>query len=151
MTAASAQNSAAKQRTNTALGPGGKALWSAITRQHKDLDAAQKVQLLEACRAKDRLDKLDAVLSGDAQTWLSLDLPRGTPAWEEGDDTITVEVSVDQALSAASTQANLLKQLLAAIRLPDAETGKKPQRRGARGAQAPTVPGGSSRDRLRAV
>jgi hypothetical protein len=39
--------------------------------------------------------------------------------------------------------ANLLKQLLAALRLPDSKTGKKPQQRSARGAYAPKKPGGN--------
>ena len=56
-------------------------------------------------------------------------------------------------LKDANTTANLLKQLIAALRLPDEVTGKKPQHRGPRGAHAPKVPGGkvSSLDRARAA
>lgn len=124
------------------LGAGGAELWDAITADH-DLDATQKVQLLEACRAKDRLDKLDRVLSGDVDTWATL---------VHGLRTEDYELKIDAALSQANATANLMKQLLAALRLPDPQTGKRPQFRGARGAQAPTVPGGkvSSLDRARA-
>jgi hypothetical protein len=105
------------------LGVGGRQLWEAITAAH-ELDDAQKVQLLEACRAKDRLDRLDTVLS--------------------------VEIDTD-LLRQANVTANLLKQLLAALRLPDPQSGRRPQYRGSR-LQQPTVPGGrvSSIDRARA-
>ena len=120
---------------------GGRALWEAVTEAH-ELDAAQLAQLTEACRAKDRLDKLDALLRGDVATWAEVYV-----------DTTGVPVSlrIDTALQRANDTANLLKQLLAALRLPDA-AGKRPQYRGPRGAQAPTVPGGkvSSIDRARA-
>jgi hypothetical protein len=104
---------------------GGLALWAAITEAH-DLDATQLVQLTEACRAKDRVDILDSML-------------------REGMDS--------SVLKDANATANLLKQLLAALRLPDPQTGKKPQYRGPRGAVAPQVPGGkvSSLDRARAA
>lgn len=122
------------------LAAGGRALWDDVTEAHPTLDATQLVQLLEACRAKDRLDKLDAVLRGDGPTWIELaEDVRGN-----------VEVVVDKALAQANTTANMLKQLLAAMRLPDAVTGKKPQVRSARGAYKPRATG-SAKDRLRAV
>lgn len=107
------------------LRSGGRYLWIAITDDH-DLDASQFVQLEEACRAKDRCDLLDAALA------------------ENMDSAV---------LKDANATANLLKQLLAALRLPDPQSGKKPQYRGARGAQKPTVVGGkvSSLDRARAA
>lgn len=112
---------------------GGSALWSAITEAHDDLDAPQLVQLEEACRIKDRCDALDRavrVLEVDGAT----------------KDYIT-------AVAAANASANQMKQLIAALRLPDALTGKKPQYRGPRGAVAPQQPGGkvSSLDRARAA
>lgn len=129
------------ERAPAGLSAGGRALWRDITGDH-ELDAAQKVQLTEACRAKDRLDRLDAVLSGDADTWMTI----------VGDDIEGFELKITGALTQANATANLLKQLLAAPRLPDEATGKKPQYRGPRGAQKPTVPGGvSSLDRARAA
>jgi ABC-type Na+ efflux pump permease subunit len=109
------------------LGPGGRSLWDAIAEEH-ELNAGQKVQLLEACRAKDRLDRLDTVLRGDADTWMKLTHRLQTEDYE---------LKIDAALSQANTTANLLKQLLVALRLPDSATGKQPQRRGARGAYKP--------------
>ena len=111
------------------LRAGGRALWVGIAGSF-DLMTEQLVQLEEACRAKDRLDKLDALLSGDVDTWAYIDT-EGVPS-----------LRIDAALAQANTTANLMKQLLAALRLPD-EEGRRPQFRGARGAQAPSVPGGA--------
>lgn len=106
------------------LGPGGRRLWASIVKDY-DLDAVQLVQLEEACRAKDRCDRLTELLN------------------EEHDEKLQ---------ASANATANLMKQLLAALRLPDPQTGKKPQYRGPRGAQKPSTPGGkvSSLDRARA-
>lgn len=131
-------------RTPAGLATGGRNLWKSITDGH-DLDAVQQVTLLEACRSKDRLDKLDEVLRGDVDVWARL-----------VDNPVTegFELKIDAALSQANSTANLLKQLLAALRLPD-EAGKKPQQRGgARGAYAATAKTGgkvSSLDRARAA
>lgn len=115
--------------TPMTLGSGGAALWLAITEDH-DLDAAQLVQLEEACRIKDRCDALDLAVrtlqnEGDLKDYMS-------------------------AVDKANASANQMKQLIAALRLPD-EHGKRPQYRGPRGAQAPTVAGGrvSSMERAR--
>lgn len=91
------------------LGAGGKRLWQSITDDH-ELDAAQMAQLEEACREKDRCDALARMIDAedDSKVWLTL-------------------------VAKANETANQMKQLLAALRLPDAN-GKKPQRRGARGA-----------------
>lgn len=118
----------------TGLGAGGRALWRSVLDEH-ELDGRQVVQLTEACRMKDRLDKLDGILRGEVSTWTEVVTDSdGTP----------VSLRVDGALTKANDTANAMKQLLAALRLPDAETGKRPQRRGPRGAQAPTVPTGSA-------
>lgn len=116
------------------LGPGGQELWESVADDY-ELDPVQKVQLLEACRAKDRLDKLDALLRGDVDSWVRLTHRLQTDDYE---------LKIDAALTQANATANLMKQLLAALRLPDPKTGKRPQYRGARGAQAPSVPGGKA-------
>jgi len=134
----------ATSRTPAGLSAGGRSLWKSVTDAH-DLDAVQEVTLLEACRSKDRLDKLDEVLRGDEETWMRL---------IKDDRTEYHELKIDSALASANTTANLLKQLLAALRLPD-EAGKKPQQRGgARGAYAATPKDAgkvSSLDRARAA
>lgn len=127
------------------LAVGGRKLWSAICADHEDLDATQLVQLEEACRAKDRLDELDSIIHGKGV----LDLMRFRlhESWgEDGDRTVLVEVKFDNVITTANATANLMKQLLAALRLPDAVTGKKPQYRGPRGAQKPSIPGGAAED-----
>ena len=126
-------------RAPSGLGSGGRSLWSEITEAH-DLDAAQQVQLVEACRAKDRLDKLDELLRGEVETWARLTHNLRTEDYE---------LKIDDALAKANATANLLKQLLAALRLPDEATGKRPQVRSARGAYKPRA--GSAKDRLKAV
>lgn len=124
------------------LSEGGHGLWLDITGDN-DLDAVQLVQLTEACRAKDRLDKLDGLLRGDADSWCTLRFD------DEGNGTLVINAALDKA----NTTANLMKQLLAALRLPDVASGKRPQYRGARGVQSPTIPGGkvSSLERARAA
>ena len=118
-------------RMPAGLGPGGRMLWKSIVEDH-ELDGPQIVQLTEACRMKDRCDKLDAVLRGDVCTWAEIvtDLA-GEP----------VSLRIDSALVKANETANSMKQLLAALRLPDVQ-GNRPQKRGPRGAVAPQVPGG---------
>lgn len=128
-------------KTPSGLGAGGRALWKSISGAH-DLDAAQLVQLEEACRAKDRLDRLDGILRGDESVW----------AYVATSDAGEAELKIDAALTQSNATANLMKQLLAALRLPDPATGKRPQFRGPRGAQKPSVPSGvSSLERARAA
>ena len=69
--------------------------------------APELVLLEEACRIADRLDRLDGVLSGRDFLRVGQD--------EDGDYVLRV----DSALSEARQQANVLKQLVAALRLPD--------------------------------
>lgn len=129
-------------RTPSGLGPGGRTLWRGIVAGHPELTPQQQVQLTEACRAKDRLDKLDELLRGEVDAWARIDHdPRG-------DD---YSLRIDAALDKANTTANLMKQLLAAMRLPDPVTGKVPAYNAPKGARSAQVPGGvSSLDRARA-
>lgn len=116
------------------LEAGGQALWHGIADSFV-LMPEQLVQLEEACRAKDRLDRLNLILSGEVETWARLTHRTRTDDYE---------IVIDDALAKANATANLLKQLLAALRLPD-EEGRRPQYRGARGAQAPSTPGGAQK------
>lgn len=63
------------------------------------------VLVVEAGRIVDRLDTLDAVLSGDVDTWLTLAEGR------EGE----ISVRIDSALTEARQQASVLRQLLVEI------------------------------------
>lgn len=122
------------QKAPAGLGSGGRALWKSVTESHF-LTGMQLVQLTEACRQKDRCDRLDEILRGDVDVWATV---------MHNTRTEDYELKIDAALVQANTTANSMKQLLAALRLPD-EAGKVPQRRGARGVQKPTVPGGTSK------
>jgi hypothetical protein len=128
-------------RTPTGLGRAGADLWRAIAGEH-ELDASQKVLLLEACRCKDRLDRLDEILRGDTDTWVSLA--------ETFPDSGIVEVRVTSVLSQSNATSNSMKQLLVSLRLPDAKTGKRPQERGVnRGTYAKSPAKISSLERMR--
>ncbi|MEQ7847733.1 hypothetical protein [Nocardioides kribbensis] len=128
--------------TPDSLGEGGLRFWRAITSEH-NLDPSQLLQLEEVCRAKDRLDRLDRLLSGDVDTWATVMHNARTEDYE---------LKIDDALGKANSTATVMKQMLAAMRLPDSESGKKPQARGgARGAYKPSGAKVSSLDRARAA
>jgi hypothetical protein len=118
-------------------------LWTAVSSAH-ELDVLQMVQLTEACRAKDRLDKLDELLRGDVDTWARVVHRTRTEDYE---------LRIDNAASLANSTADHMKKLLNALRLPDENTGRRPQRRGPRGVQQPSQGGArvSSLDRARAA
>ena len=123
------------------LGEGGLALWNAVSEAH-DLDAVQVVQLTEACRAKDRLDKLDELLRGDIDTWARLVHRARTSDYE---------LKFDRAAWLANSTADHMKKLLNALRLPDESTGRRPQRRGPRGVQKPSKVSSLDQARARAA
>lgn len=116
-------------RVPQGLGVKGTRLWRELHKEHT-FSPAEKVLVEEACRIADRLDRLNALLIGDEEAWAWL-----RPASPDGD---TVNLVIDDAMSEARQQANVLKQLIATLRLPD-ESGQRPQQRGgARGAYAPS-------------
>jgi len=123
-------------RKPNGLAAKGSKLWRDLTELH-DFGPAELVILEESCRIADRLDKLDAALGDELGDWL---------VFRSNDDGTEVRVVVDGVLSEARQQANILKQLIAALRLPDEASGKRPQHRGgARGAYAPTAKGSSGK------
>ncbi len=106
------------------LSEGGSRLWSALLARDETLTRTGnplREIALEACRARDRCDQLDEICRREPPT---VDNGRGRriahPAW--------VEVRQQEAT---------LRRLLAALRLPDPTTGRRPQRRGARGVYRP--------------
>lgn len=138
--------------TPDGLGTRGTRLWGQVT-EANDLDPGQQAMLEEACRSADRLDELDSIIAGKGV--LRLMRFRVGEVFERPDgDHLTVEVTFNSVLSEARQQQTVFKQLLAALRLPDQASGRKPQQRGgARGAYKPS--GGSvgkvsSLDRARA-
>ena len=136
------------------LRAGGATLWDSIAGAH-ELDAMQVVQLTEACRMKDRLDEFDEVIRGKGVLNLMRFRMEDIDAMAENPEA-TVVVKFDAVIDKANTTANTMKQLLAALRLPDAAGNRPQQRGGARGAYGAQTPGGkestkvSSLDRARA-
>src|SRR5687767_3891759 len=105
-------------RVPSGLATRGKRLWKELT-EKTSMNAAELVLLEEACRTADRLDKLDELLRLDHEQWVELRDLKGR------DD--VMEIVMNSALSEARQQANVLKQLIAALRLPDELSGAKPQ------------------------
>lgn len=97
--------------TPAGLGTRGRRLWRDVVAEGEPGPAAQ-VLLEEACRIADRLDRLDAVLSGDRDAWMRFHV---------SDDGAEVTVVVDKPLSEARQQAVALRQLVAELRQGTAE------------------------------
>ncbi len=117
--------SLSRARGPLTLGEGGSRLWEALLAQDKALTNPSnplREVALEACRTRDRFDQLDEICRREPPT---VDNGRGRriahPAW--------VEVRL---------QETTLRRLLAALRLPDPMTGRRPQRRGPRGVYRPS-------------
>lgn len=86
------------------FGPGGRAILDSMTR---DNDAAEITALIvEAARMKDRLDKLDAMLSGDVDSWARL-IPH--------DDGPVYELRISGAMTQSRQTATVFRQTLAEI------------------------------------
>lgn len=120
-------------KTPAGLGTRGRRLWAALLAQDASLDDAtnpNRETALTACRVADRLEMLE-------------ERAKATDVIYQGKyGPITHPVHIE-----ARQVAALLPRLIAALRLPDEATGKKPQRRSTRGVQKPTRV--SSLDRLR--
>ena len=106
--------------TPKGLKSGGVRLWKGVTEEHADLDSGQLALLEQACRQRDRADSLASQAAA------------GDPG--------SLRHERDSAMAMA--------RLIAAMRLPDEKTGKRPMARSLRGAHQPKT---ASRDRLKAV
>lgn len=107
------------------LHDGGQRLWQSVMDLY-DLDMHEEILLLQACRTKDLLDRLDDELA-----------ITGTLITNTKGDNVTNPAIVESRL-----QSITLTRLLASLRLPSGETEGgdlvRPQRRGAaRGAYGP--------------
>lgn len=116
----------AKPTQPKGLRAGGKALWSALA---TDGMPENLVALLtEACRARDRLDQLDRVLTGDVDVWTEILYDAlGEP----------IRLNISPVLANANQTAGVLKNLLEKIPAPAAK-------------QAPAAGGGTALDQLAA-
>ena len=119
----------------TDLGTRGRRLWDNLLAQDKTLEDEgnpMREVALTACRTADRVEHLEEL----AATTDPVVEGRGGPM-------------IHPLLAEVRQQAALLARLVAALRLPDQATGKKPQRRQVRGVQQPS--GVSSLDQARAA
>jgi hypothetical protein len=99
----------------------GKKLWRSIHQQHPGISDPEREVALEACRVADRLERLDAICRVSEPV---IETDKGG-------------LITHPAFAEARQQQNLLKQLVASLRIPEGATGKRPQTRPARGVQAP--------------
>lgn len=82
----------------------GARLWREMTAERSDLSPVERVLLEETCRTADRLDRLDAFLSGREDSWLRF--------WRNDDGT-TVKVVVDRALTEVRQQQDTFRGMVA--------------------------------------
>lgn len=119
----------------TDLGARGQRLWDSLLAQDVSLgDESNPMRevALTACRTADRVDHLE-VLACSTDPVVE---GRGGPM-------------IHPLLAEVRQQSALLARLVAALRLPDEATGKRPQKRQMRGVQQPSAV--SSLDRARAA
>ncbi|MEU6709992.1 hypothetical protein ABZ897_00820 [Nonomuraea sp. NPDC046802] len=105
------------------LGPRGERLWASLLAQDatlEDEEAPGREVALSACRTADRLETLEE-LAATAEPMIE---GRMGPV-------------ANPLLTEVRQQAALLARLVAALRLPDQATGKRPQKRQLRGVQRP--------------
>lgn len=86
---------------------GGAALWEGLAKDGP-FKPAEWVLVVEACRIVDRLDKLDALITGDAESWIDIIETRGNPE--------VAEVVINKPLAEARQQALALKQIFTELR-----------------------------------
>jgi len=98
------------------LGQSGVALWEELTNAFA-FDPQDLVMILEACRVKDRLDALNAIVRAEGVTTSS---PQG--------------VKTHPALTESRRQELVFTRLIASLRLPDPNEERAQRRGAARGA-----------------
>jgi len=101
----------------------GRRIWVALV-EVVDLEEWEKTTLLEACRTADRLDALNKAMKGKPLTVRN----------SKGDET------AHPLLVESRQQSIVYARLIAALRIPDFETGVIPQSRSSRGAYGVQVP-----------
>jgi hypothetical protein len=103
----------------------GAQLWSDL-RKRGEFGPTERVLIEEACRIVDRLEKLDRLLTGDAESWIDLISKRGDPE--------LAEVVINAPLAEARQQALALKQIFTELRqlgvLAAADPNAKPKAEG---------------------
>lgn len=95
------------------LGPRGSALYKLYSGLNP-ADIGRILLLTEACRLTDRLDRLDAILSGDVDVWARVQLPKN--------ESVLV-LRIDSAAVEARQSANSLRQIVAQLGPPPGMEG----------------------------
>lgn len=109
----------------TGLGARGARLWTSLLAQDRSLENDENPMrevALSACRTADRVDHLER-------------LAESTDPVVEGRQ----GPMIHPLLAEVRQQSALLARLVAALRLPDEATGKRPQKRQVRGVQKPSA------------
>jgi hypothetical protein len=107
------------------LGPRGSRLWASLLSQDASLEeesAPMREVALSACRTADRVEELERRSAGVDPV---VETERG--------------VLIHPLFAEVRQQEALLARLVAALRLPDQATGKRPQKRQVRGVQKPAT------------
>lgn len=92
------------------FGPGGAALKESLDAPGDD--AATRALIVEACRAKDRLDRLNLITSGDESAWCRIFTGEGE-----------VVLKLDTAVSEQRQLTTVFRQLLAEIQRRQGDRG----------------------------
>jgi hypothetical protein len=102
------------------FGPRGSRLWRDMTAEAARMSPAELVLLEEACRTADRLDRLDAFLTGRQDAWLRFHA--------RNEDGSIVRVVVDRALSEVRQQQDTLRGIVAdLVRKQGAKAPEEPE------------------------
>lgn len=119
----------------TAFGPRGERLMASLVTQDptlEDVDNPMREVAISACHAADRVDQLEALCAVTPPVFEGRTGPITHPVFGE-----------------VRQQAALLARLVAALRLPDEASGKRPQKRQLRGVQQPSKVSSLERARAR--
>ena len=99
------------------FGPGGREIVSELLSEQDDVST--KALIVEAARAKDRLDRLNRITSGDVDTWTRIFTGEGE-----------FILKMDTAVSEQRQLATVLRQLLAEIQRRQSEHADEDQEDG---------------------
>ena len=94
------------------FGPGGQALQTSL--EGPGDDAATRALIVEACRAKDRLDRLNRITSGDEDVWCRIFTGEGE-----------LVLKLDTAVSEQRQLTTVFRQLLAEIQRRQGDRGNE--------------------------
>jgi len=95
-------------------------LWADSIAAREDWSPGDRLLLEEACRLADRLDRLDALLSGDLKAWASIEWP-----FEDAPAALVISSVMIEARQSAAELRQMVKQLA----IPAVAAAAKPKSR----------------------